>query len=381
MSRILLLHASAGAGHQRAAEAVAHAIRERHSGAEAVVRDILEFTSPVFRTGYAKGYLNLVSRAPELWGYLYNRADRHSQTPLRRRLRSVFNRINARSFQGFYRELDPDAVVCTHFMPLQIVASMIAKGRTSAPLQCVVTDFAVHSLWIEPRVREWFVATSEASRFLIRQGMDPATVRVTGIPVDPVFHGPDRREETLREFGFDPVRPVALVLSGGFGVGPTVELVQSFAVNPAGVQLLVVAGRNPALHAKLQAAAAELSTPIRVFGFVNTIERLMDAADVVITKPGGLSTSETLARGRPTVLIDPIPGQEQRNSDYLLEQGAAVRLHEPADAPFKLQRLFENRPRLDRLRANVARIARPRAAFEIADAAVAAAAGSQPQPA
>lgn len=373
--KILLLHASAGAGHQRAAEAIAHALVERHPGVEVVVRDLLQFTSPVFRTTYAKGYLNLVRRAPELWGYLYNRADRHSQTPLRRRLRAVFNRINTRSFQGFFRDQAPDAVVCTHFMPLQIVAAMIGEGRTAVPLHCVVTDFAVHSLWLEPRVNGWFVATSEASRFLRRQGVDPATIRVTGIPVDPVFLGPDRRVEIRRELGLDPSAPVALVLSGGFGVGPTVDLVRSFAVNPAGVQLLVVAGRNPKLHSRIQAAAAGLSTPVRVFGFVNTIERLMDAADLVVTKPGGLTTSETLARGRPCVLIDPIPGQEQRNSDYLLEQGAAVRLHEAADAPFKLQRLFEDRSRMDRLRANVARIAHPQAAYEIADAAVAAAAG------
>ena len=372
--RLLLLHASAGAGHQRAAEAVARAVRARHPGVEAVVRDILSFTSPVFRTGYAKGYLNLVRRAPELWGYLYNRADRHSQTPLRRRLRAVFNRMTTRSFQGFYRELAPDAVVCTHFMPLQIVAAMVADGRSRAPLHCVITDFAVHSLWLEEQVAGWFVATGEARRFLVRQGQPEDRVRVTGIPVDPVFAGDDEREAVRAELGLDPDRPVALVLSGGFGVGPTVELVRSFAVNPGRFQLLVVAGRNPTLQSRLQEAAATLDTPVRVFGFVNRIERLMDAADVVVTKPGGLTISETLARRRPLVLIDPIPGQEQRNSDYLLEQGAAVRLHEPADTPFKLQRLFEDRPRLERLCANAARLARPRAAFEIAAAAVASAA-------
>ena len=368
--KVLILHASAGAGHQRAAEAIAEAIRARHPGVEPVVRDVLEFTSRVFRTGYAKGYLNLVRRAPELWGYLYANADRHSQTPLRRRMRAAFNKLNTRSFEGFFRELGPDAVVCTHFMPLQIVAAMIAEGRTAVPLHCVVTDFAVHSLWLERHASAYHVATHEAQRFLVRQGCASDSVHVSGIPVAPAFAGPDRGDTVKRELGLDLSLPTALLLSGGFGVGPTVELVRSFAGSPARMQLLVVAGRNPRLQARLQEAAAALSHPVRVFGFVDTIEQLMDAADFVITKPGGLTTSEALARGRPLILIDPIPGQEQRNSDYLLEQGAAVRLHEPADAPEKLRRLVEDPPRVERLRANARRISRPEAAFAIAERVV-----------
>jgi processive 1,2-diacylglycerol beta-glucosyltransferase len=374
--KVLILHASAGAGHKRAADALAKGFGLVSPGTEIIVRDILDFTTAVFKRSYAQGYLNLVRSAPELWGYFYAQSDRKSQQPLRKKVRTVFNKLNTRSFAKFFRELAPDAVVCTHFMPLEIVSTMIAEGRATVPLFCVVTDFAVHSLWLTSGITRYYVATEEARRFLARHGR--RDVKITGIPVDPGFAAREPVEAARTRFAPDPQLPAILLLSGGFGVGPTVELVESFRGADVKCQLLVVAGRNEDLKREIEEAAAALTIPVRVFGFVDNIHELMDAVELVISKPGGLTTAEALAKGKPMIVIDPIPGQEQRNSDFLLEAGAAIRLHEVGDAPFKIQMLLGDPGRLARMRECIANIARPHASQVIAADVLAAVAHPSP---
>jgi processive 1,2-diacylglycerol beta-glucosyltransferase len=156
-----------------------------------------------------------------------------------------------------------------------------------------------------------------------------------------------------------------LLLSGGFGVGPTADLIRSLRELDMPCQFLVVAGANEKMKKEAEAAAAGLSLPVKVFGFVTNMHELMDASDVVISKPGGLTTSEVLAKGKPMIIIDPIPGQEQRNAESLLEAGAAMRLFEVEDAPYKIRLLLSDKARLARMRKSALALGKPRAAFDI----------------
>ena len=365
--KILILHASAGAGHRRAAEALEAAFRIACPSGKIVSEDILQFTPAAFRRTYAKGYLRLVRSAPKLWGYLYSHTDRKSQMPHRRRIRAFFNKLNTRAFCRFLDDLQPDAVVCTHFLPLEVVGTMIKDQKTSVPLFCAITDFAVHALWLTQNVTRYFVATQEAQRYLARHGQSEHGTRVTGIPIHPNFARKTPAEEAREKLGLERDRPAILLLSGGFGVGPTVDLIRSLRHGVQGCQLMVVAGRNPKLRKRCETATAELPIPSKVFGFVGNIDELMDACDLVITKPGGLSVSESLAKTLPLLLIDPIPGQEQRNCDYLLEEGAALRLHDINDTPFHINQLLGDTSRMTRIRDNIRRVATPNAAVEIAE--------------
>jgi len=362
--KILLLHASAGAGHKRAADALATAIRE--CGAEPIVRDILDFTAPLFRKTYAEGYLDIVRTIPELWGYMYARTDRPSQRPWKKTVRSFFNPLNTVSFTRFFKQLQPDAAVCTPFMPLEILSSRIRKMDSAVPLYGVVTDFAVHALWICSDVARYYVATEEARRQLIRRGQPADRVKVTGIPVDPVFSRREPQGSVRRRRGLKPNLPVLLLIGGGFGVGPTVQLLRSFLRPTVPCQILMVAGKNEAMKREAEEAARTLPIPVKVYGFVDNVHELMDAADLVISKPGGLTSSEALAKGKPLVIIDPIPGQEQRNCEYLLEAGAAVRLFEIDDAPDKVQALLGNPLRMKRMARQARLIGKPHAALDIA---------------
>jgi processive 1,2-diacylglycerol beta-glucosyltransferase len=363
--RILILHATAGAGHKRAAEALAAAAKIQAPDTEIVVRDILDFTAPIFKKTYAEGYLNLVRTIPELWGYLYTRIDKNATKPYEVEIRKVFNKLNTLTFTKFFKELQPDAVICTHFMPLEILSSAIAEGKTSVPLYCVVTDFAVHSMWVMKNVESYYVANEESKRYMVRHGQAEDRVKCTGIPIDPIFSQSLASEKAKARLGLDRNLPAVLILGGGFGVGPTAQLLGSFQHVGSLCQVLVVAGKNEEMQRNAEAIGKTLGCPVKVFGFVNNIHELMDASDLIISKPGGLTSCEVLAKHKPLAIIDPIPGQEQRNCEYLLEIGAAVRLYDIDDAPYKIQELLNDKERLQQMAANAEKAAKSRAAFDI----------------
>ena len=364
---ILILHASAGNGHRRAAEALARAFENDSRTHRIAVCDILDYTPSIFRTTYAKGYLRLVRHIPELWGYMYAVLDRKGQVPWRRKVRATFNRINAAGFFDFYSELSPDAVICTHFMPLELMATSSRRRRQNVPVFGVITDFAVHSLWVDANVEAYYVATEEAARQMIRRGQPQTGTVVSGIPIDPVFVQTRDKTFAREQLGIKPDIPTVLILSGGFGVGPTIELLRSFNSYQSSLQLLVVAGANKELEKKANLTAEELNLWVYVYGFVNNIDLMMDACDLVVSKPGGLTSSEVLAKGKPMVIVDPIPGQEQRNCEYLLERGAAVRLFEVEDAPCKIGNLLNNPARLTAMANAAAHAGHPAAAQEIVE--------------
>jgi processive 1,2-diacylglycerol beta-glucosyltransferase len=203
-------------------------------------------------------------------------------------------------------------------------------------------------------------------RHLIRRGQPKERTRITGIPIDPVFA--ERRDpaEARERLGMRPDLPAVLMLSGGYGVGSVSKLMQAFQGIDGKFQLVAVAGADERMRRKALAAATGLRVPTQVYGGVNNIHEMMDAADLVITKSGGLTSSEALAKRKPMIITDPIPGQEQRNCEYLLESGAAVRLYETDDAPFRVQSLLEDPVQMDALRNAAGRIGRPHAARDIA---------------
>jgi len=363
--KILLLHASAGAGHRRAAEALAKAFLQARPDAEVKVCDILDYTAGIFRKTYAEGYLDLVRKAPELWGYLYSESDRKAEVPWRKEIRAFFNKMNTLTFLKFYKDFDPDIAVCTHFMPLQLLTRASRRRRRHAQVYCAVTDFAVHALWILENTDTYYVAMEEAKRHLVRRGQAADKVKVTGIPIDPVFQQSQTKADALKTLGLPDDLPVVLLLSGGFGVGPTLDMIRAFGQEEPVCRLVVVAGANAAMKKEAEELAATIRTPVVVHGFVSNIHVMMDACDLVISKPGGLTTSEVLAKGRPMLVINPIPGQEQRNCETVLEAGAAGRLFEVEDAYFKVKALLQDREHMAQMSANAKRMGHPGAAAAI----------------
>jgi len=369
--RILVLSASVGAGHLRAAQAVELALKQLAPDAEVRNVDVLTLTNAPFRKVYGEAYLDLVNKAPHVLGYFYDLLDKPRRPrSTRDRLRLAMEKLNLRKFCELIECEHWDVVVNTHFLPAEIIASLRRDGKLSLPQVTVTTDFETHRLWVNQPTDRYTTATEEGAAYLAHWGVPPADTRVTGIPIHPVFAEPKDRGECLRRHGLTGDRPVVLQLAGGFGVGPIEQLYRGVLSVEVPIQVIVVAGKNAAAKQQLEAVEVPRRHRAKVLGFTTEIDELMAAADVVVSKPGGLTTSEVLARGAAMLIVNPIPGQESRNSDFLLENGAALKANNAATLPLKLSRLLGDRDRLDAIKASAKRLGKPRAAFDAAQVAL-----------
>ena len=367
---ILVLTTSAGGGHLIAARALEHALRAQAPDADIEVLDVLAITNVLFRKFYAGGYLGLVRHAPAVMGWLYKTMDRPRNEVLDA-LRVWIQDLSKRPIVQHLLQRHPGLIVHTHYLPAEIVAQMRRAGQLDCPQVTVTTDYETHRIWVHEPTERYYAATEDGKVYLTLCGVAPERVRVTGIPVRPGFEQMLDRHEARRRCGLDLNRPAVLLLCGGFGVGPTAELLRELVFMPADAQVMVIVGRNEKLRARLERQVAGAPRPVRVVGFTDKIHEWMQAANLVVTKPGGLTVAESLACALPLVIVDPIPGQEVGNADYLLEHGAAIKVNNARLLGHRVSALLADPARLERLRAAARAIARPHAARDIAADALA----------
>ena len=367
--RVLILSASAGTGHVRAAEALEKVFREQPGVGEVRNIDALRFTNRIFRDFYSKLYIQLVQKAPTILGIVYNTMDEPWKTD---RMRLMLDRLNTGPLERFIQRFKPDITVCTHFLPAEIISYLINKGRLDARLSIVVTDFDVHAMWLCKTFHRYFVALEESKIHLQVLGLPADNITVSGIPIDPLFFAADNRPELRQQAGLDPNRPLFLISGGALGVSPAAGVLDSLARLKQPAQAIVVCGKNTEMQADMEqkAKAVEAANPglsFRVLGYTNEMHRWMQMSDLFIGKPGGLTTAECLACGLPMVIVSPIPGQEDRNSDHLLEKGIAIKCNEFTTLPYKIDGLFSEPDRLATMRRNALAFGRPHAANTIVD--------------
>ncbi len=351
----------------RAAEGVEAACKELAPDAEVQNVDVLQFTNAVFRRLYGQAYLDMVNLMPHALGYFYDMLDRkpsprHKSDTLRR----LVQRMNLSRFLKFLNSQSWDVVVNTHFLPAEIIAGLKKKKKFATPQFTVVTDFDSHRLWMNEPCERYFTATDESAVNLHSWGVPAASTTVTGIPIHPEFSRPKSRDACVKRHGLAGDRPIVLQLSGGFGVGPIEKIYRAILDVEEPLELVVVTGRNAAIKNELERIEVPERHATHVLGFTTQMDELMAMADIVVSKPGGLTTSEVLARGAAMAVMNPIPGQESRNSDFLLENGAAIKLNNLSTVAFKLTRLLRQPKRLAAIKANARRLGRPKAAFDIA---------------
>ena len=367
--RVLLLSASSGAGHVRAAQALEKAFAARGDCAVRHI-DAIEYVSKLFQRAYDKSYISMVRSAPELMGVLYDRTDQPWQHP-RRRL--ALDRLNSQPMIRMLKHAQPDLCVATHFLPAEIIAWLIAKKKLNAKNAIVVTDYDVHAMWLCRTVGRYYVAIPEAAEYLAGIGVPREIVRVTGIPIDPLFAVPLDRAAARAALHLDAKSPVLLLSAGGYGIGPLEQLVRDLLSLQKPWQLVAIAGKSEKMKKRLDEIARAAGTLPNGFarlvpvGFTTQMDQYMAAADLLVGKAGGLTTSEALARHLPMALIEPIPGQEFRNADHLLEAGAAIRCNNLPAAAWKISQLLDNPLRMEKMRSASARMARPAAAADIAE--------------
>jgi processive 1,2-diacylglycerol beta-glucosyltransferase len=365
--RILVLSASVGAGHMRAAQAVELALRQSVPEAQVQNIDVLTLTNSLFRRVYSKTYLDLVNRAPHFLGLFYDMLDQPSKSGKSDRLRLIVQKLNLDKFIKLLTGDRWDLVINTHFLPAEIIASLRRDGKFTAPQATVTTDFETHRLWVNQPCDRYFTATEEGSRYLQHWGVPGTDTFATGIPVHPVFAQAKDRETCVRNQGLVGDRPVILQMAGGFGVGPIEKLFRALLDVEHPIEVVTVCGKNQEVKAQLEAIVPPPRHRVKVLGFTDQIDELMGAADLIVSKPGGLTTSEALARGAGMVIVNPTPGQEYRNNDFLLEHGAAIKVNNIATLAYKVNELLRDPGRLAWVRDNARKLGRPRAAFDVVD--------------
>ena len=366
-TKVLILSVSAGAGHVRAAQALEATIERWYEDIDAVHLDIMELVSPIFRKVYTDSYIKVVEKYPALWGYLYNKTDQEKTNSALNQFRVAIERLNTQKLRSVLKEINPDHVICTHFLPAQLLSQKIKKGTFTKPVWVVVTDFDIHAIWIYPHMSGYFAANDEVAWRMAARGIPREIIHVSGIPIAPQFSDTLSRKECAGEFGLNPEKKTILMMSGGAGVGGIETLAEMLLTLKHDFQIVALAGRNEQLLAHLNEIAAVHPGRLFPLGFTRVVERVMAASDLAITKPGGLTTSECLAMGLPLIVVSPIPGQEERNADFLLENGAALKACDGGALSYRVSMLLNEPAHLEELKKNTQRLRKPEAARTILD--------------
>ena len=362
--RILILAAGVGAGHNQAADAIHQVFGTMPDSAEVRRIDILETTNELFARLYDDAYFTLVSEVPWVVGWGYDSQDAPFNLPP---LVRWWDQLNTTDLVRDIRGFDPDLVICTHYLPARLVALMLARRQLRTSLSLVTTDYDFQGLWLTSPFNRFFVAREESREFMISLGVPGDRVQVSGIPVRQGLGEPVDQAAVRQKFDLDPGRPTVLISAGASGGGYTLNIVRQVLRCQQPMQAVIVCGRNEELRREVSDLVSRRPDRFRVLGFTTDMPDLMRVATLFVGKPGGLSSSEAMAAGLPMVIVNPIPGQEVRNADFLLEEGAAIRCNYASTIGYKLDRLIADPARIEAMAANARRIGRPHAARTVAE--------------
>ena len=336
--QIVYASASVGAGHNQAAMAVRAAV-ERAGGPDGEFIDTLEHTPGWFRAFYAGGYSLAVAHFPRLYGLGYGLTSRLGTDLNRDRARLLVERRATRRFQRRLAERTPALVVATHYLPMAAVSHMRRAFGDDLRLWVIVTDYEAHRFWYAEGVERYFVACDAVVGPLTHWGVDPKRITVSRIPVHPKWTDPVDVAEARRRWRIPAGRPVVVVGGGAyFTIGPVGRIVRDLLTG-SDAHVVALAGSNKKLLAQL-AAMPDARDRLIPVAFTDRLQELVELSDVIVTKPGGLITSECMARGAAMVLTKPVPGQEAANARMLAAAGAAVITDSPADVARTVRRLL-----------------------------------------
>ena len=362
--RILLMYVSKNSGHHRASLALESALRALDPEVEILNINSVKYTNPVLGKIIKRTYLEIIKRTPEVWEYLYDNPRILAKT---QRLRKVIHKYNSGKLKTLLDSFNPHAVACTQAFPCGMVADYKKSFNIKIPLIGILTDYAPHSYWIYDDVDMYVVPSPDTGRRLIENGVDPARIQPLGIPVDPSFIKSVKKSDLFESYGLDNALPVVLLMGGGLGLGPMRKMIAKLERSELNIQLMVIAGRNKALFRWCKRRQRKAKKKMLVFPYSNEIDKLMAISTVVITKAGGLTASEALAKRVPMILLSPLPGQETMNTKFLIDNRLAVRADSSTEALVLLEELFYNPTKLRQMRRAAGIHGKPDAARKIAE--------------
>lgn len=362
--KVLFLSNTAGQGHHSTAAAVKYMLDER--GADCRMLDTYAYISPVLYETIARGYLLSTSLAPVAYGKAYRMMERRDKNDSKYTFTRIANSIMAVKLNNFFREFQPDLIVCTHIFSAQLVNIMKAHGQIRCPAIGIITDYTIHPFWQDVDNIDYFVTASELLTCqAVKKGIPERKILPFGIPIHEKFSRSINKTEARRQLRIDPDIFTVLLMSGSMGHGNIAQTLTQMDNLATDFQILAVCGNNA--HAKHKIDRMHTKKKVYSFGFVDNVDLMMDAADCIVTKPGGLTTSEALAKSLPIVMVNPIPGQEERNVEFMLNNGIAVNVTPTFPIDEALFEMFLKPEKLENMERNIRLVGKPNATADLCD--------------
>ena len=368
--KVLIFYISKHSGHYHAAKAIEEAFLNIHPRAEVEKINMLDYTNPILGRIINKAYLQVIKKSPHIWGQMYDNPEVLKKT---KKAREVLHKFNMSKIRRLMKKKRPSVVICTQAFPCGMVADYKRAAAVNLKLIGVLTDRAPHSYWLFDEVDYYVVPDKTTAEAMSKKGVPAAKIKILGIPVSPKFKIHCERRKTLKAMGLSDRCPTILIMGGSQGLGAIETAVRSLLTDEdRAYQLIVVTGKNKKLFSKLSSLAKTRSgEKIRILSFVENIDELMTASDVIITKAGGMTTAEALAKDLPMIIVDPIPGHEQMNADHLVREGAAIEIGDYSEIHPAINRLFSSDAILGAMRKKAKSISMPDSAENIAKLALA----------
>ncbi|HYE83684.1 MAG TPA: glycosyltransferase [Clostridia bacterium] len=356
---VLIFSVSIGNGHDQVAHTLRNEFIRQDNSSRIKIINTISYISPILDKVILDGYLNILKFYPKAWGKLYEKTNRLDPII---DINDIANRLMTSKLRKTTVNFDPDVIICTHSFPAAIISSLKQKKRIDCPLITIITDFNIHSSYINENTDYYVIPHEDLTYVMENFGVSRVKVLPLGIPIKREFTEVHKREELLLKLGFEDKNSI-LVMGGGLGLGEINNIVKAIDNYMDDIQIIAIAGRNHRLESKLKSLSTK--NKLVVYGFVNNIHELMEVSDCVITKPGGVSTAEILSREKPLVIFSPLPGQEYENAEFLLNSGAAVATSDVKKIPILIDQIFSSEVRMKCFREMTGILKKPDSAYNI----------------
>lgn len=362
MKKVLIFYGAYGGGHLSAAKSIKNYLEKHYPDCEVKMLDCVEYINKYLNKLSTTAYKEMAKKAPWMWKIVYNNSDHGALA----KISTTSNKLMSRKLNNILQEFEPDLVISTHPFSNQMCTNLKKKKLINCKIATILTDMAPHSQWTvdSEYIDYFFVSNNEIKEALIDEGIANFKIFVTGIPLSERFHENFNDAEIYNEFNLDPNKTTILFFAGGeFGLGrkrtflifrALIRLFKKF-------QIVAISGKNKKMNEKFNhlVEAYGVADRVKVLDYTNKVPELMHISNIVITKPGGLTTTESLASNLPIVIINPIPGQEEENADFLVRNGVAIWIKKEDNIARVLKNLYRHPEKIDEMKKNIPNLAKP----------------------
>ena len=370
--KVLIFYASYGGGHLNAAKSIENHIRTNFKDIDVELIDCMKYVNKTIEKFTTAAYREMAKKMPWAWGKIYS----DSQKGPLAHISTRSNKILAIKLLKLLREKKPDLIISTHPFGSQMCSYLKRKGKIDSKIATIMTDFAPHDQWLVGHefTDYFFVAHNKMKDYLINKNINEEKIFTTGIPISEAFKKEYNKQEIFDNYSLDKNKFTILFFGGGeFGLGKTrtVQIFENFANESKNnnIQIIAISGKNEKMKNAFQTIIEtnNLQDNVNIIGFSNEVPKLMAISDLVVTKPGGLTTSESLASNLPMVIINPIPGQEEENAEFLENKGIAVWIKKTDNLKEVIENLLQNKEKLQQMKENSKLLAKPNSTKDICD--------------